>query len=71
MQQKYLTESIRERKDDLGWTIESISRESGVGVRTVNRILAGEDVRFSSIEAVMDASELSFTVDKSSQNKVG
>lgn len=71
MQQKYLTESIRERKDDLGWTIESISRESGVGVRTVNRILAGEDVRFSSIEAVMDALELSFTVDKSSQNKVG
>ena len=70
MQQKYLTESIRERKDDLGWTIERISQESGVGVRTVNRILAGEDVRFSSIEAVMDALELSITIDKSSQSKV-
>ncbi len=70
MKQKYLNESIRERKNDLGWTIERISQESGVGVRTVNRILAGEDVRFSSIEAVMDALELSITVDKSSQNKV-
>lgn len=70
MQQRYLTESIRERKDDLGWTIERISRESGVGVRTVNRILAGKDVRFSSIEAVMDALELSITIDKSGQSKV-
>jgi len=70
MRQKCLNESIRERKDDLGWTIDKISQESGVGVRTVNRILAGEDVRFSSIEAVMDALELSLTVNKSSQNKV-
>ena len=70
MQQKYLTESIRERKDELGWTIERISRESGVGIRTVNRILAGEDVRFSSIEAVMNALELSLSVDKKSQSLV-
>ncbi len=70
MQQKYLTESIRERKDELGWTIERISRESGVGIRTVNRILAGEDVRFSSIEAVMNALELSLSVDKKSQSQV-
>jgi len=59
-------QSIRERKAYLSWTIEKISRESGVGVRTVNRIL-----RFSSIEAVMYALGLSITVDKSSQNKVG
>lgn len=64
MQQKYLTESIRERKHDLGWTIEKISQESGVGVRTVNRILAGDDVRFSSLESVMDALDLSLMVDK-------
>ena len=64
MQQKYLTESIRERKDDLGWTIERLSQESGVGVRTINRILAGEDVRFSSIEAVMNALGLSIMVEK-------
>jgi len=70
MQQKYLSESIRERKNDLGWTIERISRESGVGIRTVNRILAGEDVRFSSIEAVMNALELSLSVDKKSQSQV-
>ncbi len=64
MQQKYLTESIRERKDDLGWTIERLSQESGVGVRTINRILAGEDVRFSSIESVMNALGLSIMVEK-------
>ena len=62
MQQKYLTESIRERKDDLGWTIERLSQESGVGVRTINRILAGKDVRFSSMEAVMNALGLSIMV---------
>ena len=32
--------------------------------------LRGEDVRFSSLSAVLDALELSITVDKSSQNKV-
>ena len=64
MQQKYLTESIRERKDDLGWTIERLSQESGVGVRTINRILAGKDVRFSSMEAVMNALGLSIMVGK-------
>ena len=64
MQQKYLTESIRERKDDLGWTIERLAQESGVGVRTINRILAGEDVRFSSIESVMNALGLSIMVEK-------
>ena len=70
MHQKYLTESIRERKDELGWTIEKLSSESGVGIRTVNRILAGQDVRFSSIEAVMNALELSLTIDKKSQSQV-
>ena len=64
MQQKYLTESIRERKDDLGWTIERLSQESGVGVRTINRILAAKDVRFSSMEAVMNALGLSIMVGK-------
>lgn len=64
MQQKYLAESIREQKHNLGWTIEKISQESGVGVRTVNRILAGDDVRFSSLESVMDALDLSLIVDK-------
>lgn len=64
MQQKYLAESIRVRKHNLGWTIEKISQESGVGVRTVNRILAGDDVRFSSLESVMDALDLSLIVDK-------
>jgi len=66
MQQKYLTERISERKNDLGWMIERISRESGVGIRTVNRILAGQDVRFSSIDAVMNVLGLSLSIDKKS-----
>ena len=58
MQQKYLIESIRERKDDLGWTIERLSQESGVGIRTINRIFSGQDIRFSSMVAVLNVLDI-------------
>jgi len=64
MSKNYLAISIKKRKEELGWTIEKISRESGIGIRTVNRILAGKDVRFSSIESVIKALGLSLMVDR-------
>ena len=64
MQQNNLIESIQKRKDELGWTIERISQESGVGIRTVNRILAGQDVRLSSIKSVVEALGLSIMIDR-------
>lgn len=64
MQRDYLVEKILMRKQQLGWTINKMSEESGVGVRTINRILAREDVRFSSIDAVMNGLNLEITIDE-------
>ena len=64
MLQKYVVEHIRNQKDDLGWTIERISLESGVGIRTVNRIFAGQDVRYSSLVAVLKALDLTIHIEK-------
>jgi len=50
MQQK--CQRIKERKQLLGITIENLARLSGVGVRTVNRLFKGEDVKLSTVEAV-------------------
>jgi len=35
-----------------------------VGTRTINRILAGEDVRYSSIESLLRSLNLSLTIGK-------
>ena len=57
-----LSDMIRKRKSELGLTIQKISTESGVAERTVNRILAGEDVRYSSLLAVLEVLGLSISV---------
>jgi len=57
-----LSEMIRQRKSELGLTIQKISSESGVAERTVNRILSGEDVRYSSLLAVLVVLDLSISV---------
>ena len=57
-----LSNMIKRRKSELGLTIQKISIESGVAERTVNRILAGEDVRYSSLLAVLEVLGLSISV---------
>jgi len=57
-----LSNMIKKRKSELGLTIQKISTESGVAERTVNRILAGEDVRYSSLLAVLEVLGLSISV---------
>ena len=57
-----LSKMIKKRKSELGLTIQKISSESGVAERTVNRILAGEDVRYSSLLAVLEVLGLSISV---------
>ena len=56
--------TIKKRKQELGLTIDKMSAESGVGTRTINRILAGEDVRYSSIESLLRSLNLSLTIGK-------
>ena len=57
-----LSNMIKKQKSELELTIQQISTESGVAERTVNRILASEDVRYSSLLAVLEVLDLSITV---------
>ena len=59
-----LVDTIKQRKQELGLTIDNMSSESGVGTRTINRILAGQDVRYSSIESLLRSLNLSITIGK-------
>ena len=59
-----LVDTIKQRKQELELTIDKMSLESGVGTRTINRILAGEDVRYSSIESLLKSLNLSMTIGK-------
>lgn len=59
-----LVGTIKQRKQELGLTIDKMSSESGVGTRTINRILAGVDVRYSSIESLLRSLNLSITIGK-------
>ena len=59
-----LVDTIKQRKQELGLTIDKMSSESGVGTRTINRILAGEDVRYSSIESLLRSLNLSISIGK-------
>ncbi len=47
-----LIKKIKQRKKTLGITIENLAKLSGLGIRTLNRFLAGEDVKLSTVEKV-------------------
>ena len=45
-----LIQRILARKKQLGITIENLAKLSGLSVRTLNRLLANEDVKLSTIK---------------------
>jgi len=59
-----LVNTIKQRKQEIGLTIDDMSLDSGVGTRTINRILAGKDVRYSSLESLLRSLNLSITIGK-------
>jgi len=52
MRRAELVEKIIYRKVQLGITIENLAKLSGVGIRTMNRLLKNEDVKLSTVEQV-------------------
>lgn len=48
------------RKEQLGITVENLAKLSGVGARTINRLLKNEDVKLSTIESVTNFLGLDF-----------
>lgn len=55
-----LMQQITIRKEELGITIENLAKLSGVGTRTINRLLKNEDVKLSTVEAVTNLLGLDF-----------
>ena len=60
MKRLELIEQIVARKEHLNITIENLAKLSGVGIRTVNRLLKNEDVKLSTVEAVTNVLGLDF-----------
>jgi len=55
-----LIKQIIARKEQLNITIENLAKLSGLGVRTVNRVLANDDVKLSTIESITNLLGLDF-----------
>ncbi len=55
-----LIQKIKERKEELGITVENLAKLSGIGQRTIHRLLKNEDVKLSTVEAVTNFLGLDF-----------
>ena len=55
-----LIKQIIARKEQLNITIENLAKLSSLGIRTVNRVLANEDVKLSTIESITNFLGLDF-----------
>ena len=55
-----LIQKIETRKKQINITIENLAKLSNLGVRTINRFFAGEDVKLSTIERITNLLGLDF-----------
>ena len=53
MQLISMLKTVKERKQTLDKTIQNIADESGVSARTVNRFLAGQNIGYKHMEAIL------------------
>jgi len=60
MTRSQLIDKIEIRKKELGISIENLAILSHSGVRTVNRLFAGEDVKLSTVEKITNILGLDF-----------
>jgi transcriptional regulator with XRE-family HTH domain len=60
MKRLELIEKIIARKKELNITVENLAKLSGVGVRTINRLLKNEDIKLSTVESVTNLLGLDF-----------
>jgi predicted transcriptional regulator len=60
MTRKDLIDKIHDRKNQLHISIENLAKISGVGIRTLNRFFAGDDVKLSTVEKITATLGLDF-----------
>ena len=64
MKSEQFVEQVRSAKQQKKMTLQEIASRSGVAIRAVNRIFAGEDVRFSSLRAVLEILDLGIYIER-------
>jgi transcriptional regulator with XRE-family HTH domain len=55
-----LINKIQQRKNELHITIENLAKISNIGIRTLNRFFAGDDVKLSTVEKITNLLGLDF-----------
>jgi len=60
MTRLHLLERVKTRKNQLGMTLDNISKLSQLGNRTVARFFSGEDVKLSTVEKITNVLGLDF-----------
>lgn len=60
MTKKDLIDKIHDRRNQLHISIENLAKISGVGIRTVNRFFAVDDVKLSTVEKITATLGLDF-----------
>jgi transcriptional regulator with XRE-family HTH domain len=55
-----LISKIKDRKEQLHISIENLAKLSGIGIRTLNRFFAGDDVKLSTVEKITNILGLDF-----------
>ena len=60
MKRLHVLERVKTRKEQIGLTLDNISKLSHLGNRTVTRFFSGEDVKISTLEKITDIMGLDF-----------
>lgn len=60
MKRLHVLERVKTRKEQIGLTLENISKLSQLGNRTVTRFFSGEDVKLSTLEKITNIMGLDF-----------
>jgi transcriptional regulator with XRE-family HTH domain len=55
-----LINKIQNRKKQLNISIENLAKISGIGIRTLNRLFAGDDLKLSTVEKITNMLGLDF-----------
>jgi len=60
MKRLHVLERVKTRKEQIGLTLDNISKLSHLGNRTVTRFFSGEDVKLSTLEKITNIMGLDF-----------
>ena len=60
MTRLHLLQKVKARKEEIGITIENLSKLSNLGYRTISRFFSGDDVKLSTVEKITNLLGLDF-----------